>query len=294
MIIKNTYRSMINDKVIKVADIEIGNSKPIFLIGGPCQLENLDHSLYLAEAINKICKKLKISYIFKGSFDKANRTSLKSMRGVGCEKGLEILAQVKKQIGIPVVTDIHLPDQAKLIAEVCDILQIPAFLCRQLDLIEAAAKQGKPMHIKKMQNLAPWSMESVVKNCEAYGNDKVILCDRGTAFGYGSQVIDMRSFPIMAQWAPVSVDCTHAVQHPGSSNTTGGNRDMAQVIASAAVAVGVAGVFAEIHQDPKNAPSDAATMIELDRLETILHRLKLLDDIAKSNPIEIRDYTVVM
>lgn len=284
----------LNTKPIRIGNyFDIANNKPIFLMAGPCQMENLDHSLFIAESIKKICDKLNIPYVFKSSFDKANRTSISSKRGVGIEEGLKILEQVNKQVGIPTITDVHLPEQAKPVAEVVDILQVPAFLCRQTDLLKAISEQGKPIHVKKMQCLAPWTMESIVKKCNSFGNDKIILCERGTAFGYGTQIIDVRSLPVMAQWAPVTIDCTHAVQHPGGK-VTGGNRDMAQVFASASVAVGVAGVFAEVHQDPKNAPSDSATMIELDRLEKILYRLVLLDKIAKEHPMEIRDYNIVM
>lgn len=285
---------MIKNKVIKVANFEISNNKPFFLMAGPCQAESLDHSLFMAENIKKICDKLHIPYVFKASFDKANRTSVSAKRGLGLEEGLKVFEQVKKKIGVPVITDVHLPEQAKPVAEVCDILQVPAFLCRQSDLLEAIAKQGKPMHIKKLQCLAPWVMESVVKKCEAFGNDKIMLCERGTAFGYGTQVVDMRVFPVMAQHGtPVTIDCTHAVQHPGGK-TTGGNRDMAQVIASAAIAVGVAGVFAEVHDNPPVAPSDAANMIYLSKLEKILTRLVLLDKIAKENPMEYENYEIIM
>jgi len=285
---------MVKNKIIKVADFEISNDKPFFLMAGPCQAESLEHSLFLAESIKKICEKLHIPYIFKASFDKANRTSVNAKRGLGLEEGLKVFEQVKKKIGVPVITDVHLPEQAKPVAEVCDILQVPAFLCRQSDLLEAIAKQGKPMHIKKMQCLAPWTMDSVVKKCEAFGNDKIILCDRGTAFGYGSQVVDMRSFPIMARYGnPVTIDCTHAIQHPGGK-TTGGNRDMAQVIASASISVGVAGVFAEVHENPPVAPSDAANMIYLNKLEDILKRLVLLDKIAKEYPMQYDNYEIIM
>lgn len=283
-----------NNKSIQIGNyFEIGNNKPFFLMAGPCQAENLDHSLFMAESIKKICDKLNIPYVFKASFDKANRTSVDSKRGLGMEEGLKVFEQIKKQIGVPVITDVHLAEQAKPVAEVCDILQVPAFLCRQSDLLEAIAKTNKPMHIKKMQQLAPWTMQSIVKKCESFGNDKIILCDRGTAFGYGSLVVDMRGFPIMAQWAPVTIDCTHAVQHPGGK-TTGGNRDMAQLLASAAVAVGVSGVFAEVHDNPPIAPSDAANMIYLSKLEKVLTRLVALDKIAKENPMDIENYEIIM
>lgn len=284
---------MNNNSIIKIGNyFEIGNDKPFFLMAGPCQAESLDHSLFMAESIKKICEKLGINYVFKASFDKANRTSVSSKRGVGLEEGMRIFEQIKKQIGVPTITDVHLPEQASIVAETCDVLQVPAFLCRQSDLLEAMAKTKKPIHVKKMQQLAPWTMESVVKKINSFGNNDVILCDRGEAFGYGSLVVDMRGFPIMAQWAPVTVDCTHACQLPGGK-TTAGNRDMALVIASAAMAVGVSGVFAEVHDNPPVAPSDAANMIYLNKLEKFLHRLVLLDKIAKENPIEIENYTIL-
>lgn len=282
-----------NTQIIKIGKyFEIGNTKPFFLIAGPCQAETLDHSLFLGEAIKKICDKLHIPYIFKASFDKANRTSIGSKRGVGLEEGLKIFEKVKEKLGIPVITDVHLPEQAKPVAEVCDILQVPAFLCRQSDLLEAISIQGKPMHIKKMQSLAPWTMESVVKKCQSLGNKDIILCERGTAFGYGTQVIDMRSFPVMAQFAPVTIDCTHAVQHPGGK-TTGGNRDMAPVLANSAMSLGIAGMFAEVHENPDMAPSDGPNMIRLDNLEKVLHRLTLIDQIAKQYPLTINNFSIL-
>lgn len=282
------------NRIVRVGKFEVANDKPFFLMAGPCQMESLDHSLFLAEKIKKICDKLNINYVFKASFDKANRTSVSAIRGLGIDGGLKVLGEVRKQIGIPVITDVHLPDQAKPVAEVVDILQVPAFLSRQSDLLEAIAKQGKPVHVKKMQPIAPWSMESVVKKIETFGNDQIMLCDRGTAFGYGSQIVDMRSFPVMGKdGVPVTIDCTHAVQHPGGT-TTAGNRDMAQVLASAAVAVGVAGVFAEVHEEPERAPSDGANMIRLDDLENILKRLVALDEVAKSHPMKIDNYKIIM
>ena len=269
---------MNNNSIIKIGNyFEIGNNKPFFLIAGPCQAESLDHSLFMAESIKKICDKLSINYVFKSSFDKANRTSVDSKRGLGLEEGMRVFEQVKKQIGVPVITDVHLPAQAGVVAETCDVLQIPAFLCRQSDLLEAIAKTKKPIHVKKINS---------------FGNHDVILSDRGTAFGYGTLVMDMRAFPIMSQWAPVTVDCTHACQLPGG-RVTGGNRDMALVLASAAISVGVSGVFAEVHDNPPCAPSDSANMIYLNKLEKFLARLKLLDEIAKENPIEIENYNIL-
>lgn len=281
-------------KIVKIADFEVANDKPFFLIAGPCQLESLDHALYMAEHIKKICDKYGIHYVFKSSFDKANRTSIGSCRGLGMDEGLRVLQEVRRQVGVPVLTDVHLHEQAKAVGEAVDVVQAPAFLCRQTDLLEALAKTGKPIHVKKMQSLAPWTMASVVKKLESFGNDQVILSDRGTAFGYGTQIIDMRSFPIMSRYGtPVTVDCTHAVQHPGGT-TTSGNRDMAQVLASAAIAVGIAGVFMEVHQKPDTAPSDAATMIQLSRLNALLKRLVALDRVAKRFPLKIKNYNLVL
>jgi len=280
-------------KNFKIGDFTIGNNKPFFLMAGPCQMENLDHSLMMAEGIKKITTKLKVPFIFKASFDKANRTSIASKRGVGIDEGLRIFEEVNKQIGVPTITDVHLLEQAKPVGEVVDIVQVPAFLCRQSDLLEAAAKTGKPIHVKKMQQLAPWVMNSVVKKLESFGNKKVMLCDRGTMFGYGTLVNDIRGLAIMAKdGTPVTIDATHSCQQPGGK-VTGGNGDMAQLIAGAAMSVGIAGVFAEVHQDPPNAPSDALNMIKLDNLEAFLKRLIAIDKVAKANPMTIDNYTIL-
>ncbi|MFC1659272.1 3-deoxy-8-phosphooctulonate synthase [Pseudomonadota bacterium] len=285
---------MQKQKNIKIGNFEIGNDKPFFLMAGPCQLESLDHTLMLAERLKKITDRLRINYVFKASYDKANRTSVSSKRGVGLDEGLKIFEKVKSELGLPVITDVHLPKECVPTSKVVDILQVPAFLCRQSDMLEVVAKTKKPIHVKKMQQLAPWTMESVVKKLEHFGNDKVMLCDRGTAFGYGTLVNDMRGLAVMAKnGTPVTVDVTHSIQHPGGK-TTGGNRDMAQVIASAAVAVGVAGVFIEVHENPPSAPSDSANMIYLDKVEEILKRLVQLDRVAKANPIEIGNYDIIM
>ena len=285
---------MQKQKNIKIGNFEIGNDKPFFLMAGPCQMESLDHTLMLAEKIKKITDKLGINYVFKSCYDKANRTSIGSKRGIGLEEGLKVFEKVKSEFGLPVISDVHLPEDCKTVGEVVDIVQVPAFLCRQSDILEAIAKTNKPIHVKKMQQLAPWTMESVVKKLEHFGNDKVMLCDRGTAFGYGTLINDMRGLIVMAKnGTPVTIDITHSIQHPGGK-TTGGNRDMAQVIASAAIAVGVAGVFAEVHENPPVAPSDSANMIYLDKLEGILKRLVELDKIAKANPIEVSNYDIIM
>lgn len=283
----------INNKSINIGGkFDIGNDKPFFLMAGPCVIEGKDHCLMLAEKIKKITDKLGINYVFKSCYDKANRSSISSYRGVSLEEGLKILETVKKQIGVPVITDFHTVEQAKPVAEVADIIQIPAFLSRQTDLVEAAGKTGLPVHVKKMQQIAPWSIIEVVNKLKETGNDKAILCDRGSAYGYGTLVNDMRSLPIMAQWAPVTIDCTHSCQLPGGK-TTGGNREMAQVIASGAVAIGVAGVFAEVHEEPTRARCDATNMMRLDKLEAVLKRLVMLDKIAKEYPLKIEDYTIL-
>lgn len=282
-----------NNKTIKIADkFEIGNDKPFFLMAGPCVIESRDHSLRMAEEIKKITDKLGINYVFKTSYDKANRSSASSYRGLTIEEGLRVLEEVKKQVDVPVITDFHSVEQAKLVGEVADIIQVAAFLSRQTDIIKAAAETGLPMHVKKMQQLAPWVLESTVKKAKDYGNDKVMLCERGSMFGYGTLVNDMRSLPIMAQWAPVTIDCTHSCQLP-AGKVTAGNREMAQVIASGAVAIGVAGVFAEVHDEPEKARCDAGNMLRLDTLESILKRLIALDKIAKEYPLDIKDYTIL-
>lgn len=273
-------------RTIKIGDFDVNNSKRFFLMAGPCQMESLDHSLMIAEKVKKITDKLGINYVFKASYDKANRTSFDAVRGLGMEKGLRVLQEVNKQIGVPTITDVHLPDHCAPVAEVVDILQIPAFLCRQTDLIEASAKTGKAIHIKKMQQLAPWVMKSVVEKYDHYGNPNVMLCDRGTMFGYGRLINDIPGLLTMAQTGcPVTIDCTHSVQMPGAaSGKTVGNREFAPVVGCAALSAGVAGVFAEVHEDPDNAPSDAANMLRLDKLEEVLTRMVAIDDVAKQYP----------
>lgn len=284
---------MKNTKTIKIADkFEIGNDKPFFLMAGPCQLENLDHSLKLAEGIKKITDKLGINYVFKASYDKANRTKATSQRGVGLEEGLRVFEEIKKQLGLATITDVHTDVQCKPVAEVVDVIQVPAFLCRQTDLLKACAETGRPLHVKKMQQLAPWVMESVVKKLEYFGNDKAMLCERGIMFGYGTLVNDVRGMAVMAQYAPVTIDCTHSCQLPGGK-VTGGNRDMAPLIAGACLSTGIAGVFAEVHEDPAKAPSDSANMVRLDYLEKMLIRLMAIDKVAKEYPLDIKNYTIL-
>ena len=269
---------------VSVGNITFSNDLPFVLIGGPCQLESMDHTIDLAGKIVEITKKLNIPYVFKASFDKANRTSISGARGVGLEKAIDIFKEVKKQFSCPVITDVHEPGQCALVAQVVDMLQIPAFLCRQTDLVVAAAKTGKPLNIKKGQFLAPWDIKNVVTKADQSGNTNVLVTERGVSFGYNTLVVDMRSLPIMAQQTgcPVVIDATHSVQQPGGQGTsTGGQREFAPVLARAAVAVGVAGVFIETHQDPDKSPSDGPNMIPLAELEGVLASLKAIDQLIK-------------
>lgn len=271
-------------KTLSLAGFDIANDKPFFLMAGPCQIESLQHTQDMCGALTQITNRLGIPFVYKSSFDKANRTSLDAQRGVGLDKGLEILAQVKAEFGVPVVTDIHLPEHCAPVAEVADILQIPAFLCRQTDLLVAAAKTGRIINVKKGQFLAPWNMEKVAEKIADSGNENVMLCERGASFGYNTLVSDMRSLPIMAQTGyPVIYDATHSVQQPGGlGGSSGGDRTMVPVLARAAVAVGVAGLFMEIHQDPDTAPSDGPNMVPLHEAEELLATLQRHDAIAKS------------
>ncbi len=274
---------MTQNKKISIGNFEIANDLPFALLAGPCQLETQDHTFMLVERLVKLTDELGIPFVFKASFDKANRTSLSGKRGVGLEAGLKQFEAVKKEFGCPVITDIHTADQCATVAEVVDILQIPAFLCRQTDLLIAAAKAGKALNVKKGQFLAPWDMAKVAEKISASGNDNIMLCERGASFGYNTLVTDMRSLPTMAKTGyPVVIDATHSVQQPGGlGGSSGGDRTMVPTIAKAAVAVGVAAVFMETHQDPDNAPSDGPNMVILDELKPILETLKKLDQIAK-------------
>ncbi len=274
-------------RTIQIQDIKISNNLPFTLLAGPCQTESLDHSLMMASNIKRICDKLSINFIYKSSFDKANRSSVGGQRGAGLEKTLPIFAEVKKQFGCPIITDIHNEEHCRILANCpeVDILQIPAFLCRQTDLLEAAAKTGKVINIKKGQFLAPWDAANIVKKMDHFGNQSVMLTERGASFGYNTLVSDMRSLPIMAKTGcPVVFDATHSVQQPGGQgSTSGGQREFVETLASAAVAVGVAALFMEVHQDPDNAPSDGPCMVRLDNLEKLLTRLKKLDEVVKES-----------
>lgn len=276
---------MDNNRRIKVGNFYISNDERFTLIAGPCQLETLEHSIMMAKSIKNICDKVGINYIFKASFDKANRTSAKSKRGIGIDAATDIFKEVKKETSCPIITDFHTEEQFKHpIVDVIDVIQIPAFLCRQTDLLRAAAETHKPVNIKKGQFLSPKEAHFIYEKMKYFGNENVILCDRGTSFGYNTLINDMTCYPIMAETGcPVCCDCTHSVQRPGAGDgCTLGNREMAEVIARAAVAVGVAAVFAEVHQDPDNAPSDGPNMIRLDQLERILSILVKIDDIVKN------------
>ncbi|MFC0218253.1 3-deoxy-8-phosphooctulonate synthase [Pseudochelatococcus lubricantis] len=264
--------------------VRFGNELPLALIAGPCQLESRAHALEVATAIREIAGRLGIGVVFKTSFDKANRTSIKAARGVGLAEALPIFAEIRETLGLPVLTDVHLPEQCAPVAEAVDVLQIPAFLCRQTDLLVAAAQTGRAVNVKKGQFLAPWDMRHVAAKITQSGNPNVLVTERGVSFGYNTLVSDMRALPIMAQTtgAPVIFDATHSVQQPGGQGaSTGGERRFVPVLARAAVAVGVAGVFIETHENPDAAPSDGPNMVPLSQLETLLAGLQAFDAIAK-------------
>lgn len=268
---------------IPVGGIKIANNLPFALIAGPCQLEGRDHAFDICGALKELCLKLGVPYVFKASFDKANRTSLKGKRGLGLEASLSIFRDIRKEFGVPVITDVHLPDQCAEVAQAVDILQIPAFLCRQTDLLLAAGEAGKPINVKKGQFLAPWDMKNVAEKIASTGNRDIMLCERGASFGYNTLVSDMRALPIMKETGyPVVFDATHSVQQPGGKGTSsGGDRTMVPVLARAAVAVGVAAVFMETHQDPDNAPSDGPNMVKLADMPGVLETLKAFDVLVK-------------
>jgi 2-dehydro-3-deoxyphosphooctonate aldolase (KDO 8-P synthase) len=268
---------------IHVGNVTIGNDRPLALIAGPCQIESRAHALEMAHALVEITGKLGIGLVYKSSFDKANRSSIETPRGLGLSDGLEILAEIRETYGCPVLTDVHTAEQCQPAAEAVDVLQIPAFLCRQTDLLVAAAVTGRAMNIKKGQFLAPWDMANVVHKVEASGNQKVMVCERGASFGYNTLVSDMRALPIMAETGcPVVFDATHSVQQPGGQGkTSGGQRQFVATLARAAVAVGVAAVFMETHQDPDNAPSDGPNMVRLKDMAGLLATLMAFDRLAK-------------
>ncbi|HYQ08440.1 MAG TPA: 3-deoxy-8-phosphooctulonate synthase [Xanthobacteraceae bacterium] len=269
--------------IVTVGTAKFGNTLPLAVIAGPCALESRAHALEMAAALKETIGKLGLGFVYKTSFDKANRTSAASARGLGLDKALAIFADLRDQLGVPVLTDVHEPDQCAAVAEVVDVLQIPAFLCRQTDLLIAAAKTGRAINVKKGQFLAPWDMANVVAKITGAGNPNVLVTERGVSFGYNTLVSDMRALPILAKiGAPVIFDATHSVQQPGGQGTSsGGERAFVPVLARAATAVGIAGVFVETHQDPDHAPSDGPNMIALKELPPLLERLMQFDAIAK-------------
>ena len=269
---------------ISIGNLKMGNDLPFVLIAGPCQMESREHAFEMCGAIKEITTKLGIPLIYKSSFDKANRTSLKGTRGIGLENGLPVFEEIRSKMSLPVITDIHTAEQCEIVAKSVDVLQIPAFLCRQTDLLVAAAKTGKPINIKKGQFLAPWDMKNVAEKIASTGNDNIMLCERGVTFGYNTLVNDMRALPIMAETGyPVVFDATHSVQSPGGKgNATGGDRKMVPPLARAAVAIGVAAVFMEAHQDPDHAPSDGPNMVKLNEIESVLRTMMQIDEIAKN------------
>ena len=272
------------NKIIKVKKLNLGNNLPLTLIAGPCQIESKDHCHMIALKIKEITNKLNIGFIFKSSFDKANRTSLKSKRGIGLDKSLSIFDYISKDLDIPILTDVHNEEQCKIVSEVVDVIQIPAFLCRQTDLLVTAAKTNKVVNVKKGQFLAPWDMKNVIKKIEESGNDKILITERGVSFGYNTLVSDMRSLSILADFGyPVVYDATHSVQQPGGKgDSSGGERQFVSSLSRAAVAVGVSTIFLETHDNPDKAPSDGANMIALGSLENLLKDLIGIDKLIKS------------
>jgi 2-dehydro-3-deoxyphosphooctonate aldolase (KDO 8-P synthase) len=272
-----------------IGAVRVGNDHPLLVIAGPCQLESSAHALMIASAMAAACAAVGAGFIFKGSFDKANRTSLSGVRGLGIAAGLQVMADVKSKIGCPVLTDVHLPDQCARVAEVVDVLQIPAFLCRQTDLLLAAGETGAAINVKKGQFLSPWEMPNVLEKVASTGNKRVMACERGTSFGYNTLVADMRALPQMAATGhPVIMDATHSVQQPGGKGgSSGGQREFAPLMARCAVSTGIAGVFIETHEEPDRAPSDGPNMIPLDQMPKLLESLMAFDRLAKSDPFRL-------
>ena len=275
---------MSGSNVIKIGNIPVGGGNPLAFILGPCQLESRDHAMFMAEKISKVCAPSSSNFIFKSSFDKANRSSIASARGVGIEEGLKILQEVKLTFNCPVITDIHTISQCASASEVVDVLQIPAFLSRQTDLLIAAGETGKPVNVKKGQFLAPWEMANVAEKIASTGNKKILLCERGTSFGYNTLVNDFRGLEIMAETGyPVVFDATHSVQQPGGrGNSSGGERKFVATLARAACAVGISAVFIETHQDPDNAPCDGPNMIDVADLQKLIEKLRVIDELSKA------------
>ena len=281
---------MSHAKSVEVGKVTFSNDLPFVLIAGPCQIESRDHAMKMAEAVVRIAGDLDIPLVFKSSYDKANRSSVSGERGVGIDEGLKILAEIRDSFGCPVITDIHESPQAAIAGEVVDILQIPAYLCRQTDLLLAAGATGKAINVKKGQFLAPWDMANVATKIASTGNERILLCERGTSFGYNTLVTDFRSLPQMADTGyPVVFDATHSVQQPGGKgSSSGGQREFAPVLARAALAVGCAAVFIETHDNPDTAPSDGPNMIPLEEMPALLSRLKAFDDLAKGGASRLR------
>lgn len=274
-------------KHIEIGPLSVGNDRPLTIIAGPCQLETADHAQMIAGRMKEACAAAGARYIFKASYDKANRTSLSGKRGLGIDTGLKVLSDLRKALDVPVLTDVHERDQCALAAEAVDVLQIPAFLCRQTDMLLAAGETGAAINVKKGQFLAPWEMENIVTKIESTGNRRILLTERGTTFGYNTLVTDMRSLPQMAQTGyPVVMDATHSVQQPGGrGGSSGGQREFAPVMARAAAAIGVGAIFMETHQDPDNAPCDGPNMIRLDDMPALIETLMAFDRVAKANPL---------
>ena len=274
---------------VSVGNLVIGNDQPLTIIAGPCQLETEDHAQIIAGRMKEACDAVGAQYVFKASYDKANRTSLSGIRGMGIDAGLKALQSVGRSIGVPVLTDVHNEAQCAIAAEAVDILQIPAFLCRQTDMLLAAGETGAAVNVKKGQFLAPWEMPNIVTKIESTGNKRILLTERGTSFGYNTLVADMRSLPQMAQTGyPVVMDATHSVQQPGGKGgSSGGQREFAPVMARAAVAIGVAAVFIETHEDPDRSPSDGPNMIYLDQMPDLIKSLMEFDRLARANPLAI-------
>ena len=276
-------------QIVETGRLAMGNDRPLTVIAGPCQLESRDHALMIARTMAEACDKAGAGFVFKGSYDKANRTSLSGVRGLGMDEGLQVLADVKAELGCPVLTDVHGADHCAPVAAFCDIIQIPAFLCRQTDLLLAAGETGAVINVKKGQFLAPWDMPNVVAKIESTGNRRIILTERGTSFGYNTLVADMRGLPEMMKTGyPVVMDATHSVQQPGGKGgSSGGQREFAPVMARAAVSLGIAGVFIETHEDPDRAPSDGPNMIPLAQMSALVAGLMAFDRLAKADPIRL-------
>ncbi len=274
---------------VQIGALTVSNDRPLLVIAGPCQLEGTDHAQMIAGHMAEVCAAAGAQFVFKGSYDKANRTSLEGKRGLGMDEGLKVMQSVKESIGCPVLTDIHAPDHCATVASVCDVMQIPAFLCRQTDLLLAAGETGAVINVKKGQWLAPWDMPNVVSKIESTGNKRILLTERGVSFGYNTWVADMRSLPTMARTGyPVVMDATHSIQQPGGlGSSSGGQREFAPVMARAAVSLGIAAVFIETHEDPDTAPSDGPNMIPLDQMGALVQSLMKFDALAKADPLRV-------